>query len=182
MLHRHLEVTNQGVVSGLGLVARSPISSGELVWRPDSSFPFLSYEELRVLRASGNTDHYSQVDAGSYARNSSKEWRFNHSCSPNCYAKGGQIYAARDIAEGAEVLYDYSLTEIGLRFEFVCACNSSLCRTVVTNLDYLDPELIDRSKAWTPDYVLAAAERASPKDRVFYSLSRRARMKMRSDH
>ena len=173
MLNPHLELRAAGVISGLGLVARVPIMAGQLIWQPDPAFALLNAEQRKMLRQSGNTDYYSQVGADLYARNSREEYCMNHSCNPNCYEKNGRIYAIRDISVDEEVTYDYSLTEIDLNFEFRCECRSFLCRIMVSNLDYLDTELMARSKGWASEHAQVAAERASERERAFYALFRR---------
>ena len=173
MLHPHLEVKNTGVISGLGLVANGPISAGELIWEPNPAFPLVNRKQLLALRQSGNTDYYSQVSTDMYARNSTKEYCMNHSCGPNCYLESGRLYAFRDIPIGEEITYDYSLTESNLNFRFHCEFKSKFCRVVVTNMDYLDPELMTRASAWATEHARVAAESATERDRAFYVLFRR---------
>ena len=108
-----------------------------------------------------------------YTRNSTAEWRMNHSCGPNCYLESGRFYAIRDIPIGEGITYDYSLTEINLSFRFRCECKSIFCRVVVTNMDYLDPELMTRARAWATEHAQMAAESATERDRAYYVLFRR---------
>jgi uncharacterized protein len=66
----------------------------------------------------------------------------NHSCEPNCRLTGNVILvAARDLAGGEELTYDYATSDGSDYDEFECACGSALCRGKVTGHDWMLPEL-----------------------------------------
>jgi hypothetical protein len=71
----------------------------------------------------------------------------NHSCDPNCEAdeiKGRVwIIAARDIAAGEELTYDYSLYDGDLDDPAPCFCGAGTCRGSM----YSEEELARRAKA-----------------------------------
>jgi SET domain-containing protein len=68
---------------------------------------------------------------------------FNHACKPNCQAvdEGGRIFieSIADIALGAELVYDYSLSrdepwDERFRELYVCRCGAPRCRgTILRN-------------------------------------------------
>jgi uncharacterized protein len=64
----------------------------------------------------------------------------NHSCEPNSFIhKGIFLAAARDIAEGEEIRYDYSSTMYGDDWTMPCSCKSQTCRGIVTEFFKLEP-------------------------------------------
>lgn len=55
-------------------------------------------------------------------------WRYlNHSCDPNAFVRGRQVVAARAIAAGEDVTFDYNTTEWSLAAPFTCRCGSARC-------------------------------------------------------
>ena len=71
----------------------------------------------------------------------------NHSCDPNCEADeiNGQVWiiAARDIAVGEELTYDYNLYDGDLDDPAPCSCGARTCRGSM----YSEAELARRAKA-----------------------------------
>ncbi|XXQ34806.1 SET domain-containing protein [Plasmodiophora brassicae] len=70
----------------------------------------------------------------------------NHSCDPSCgMLDSVTVVAIRDIQEGEEITIDYAMVNDGLITEpsdnFVCSCNSSICRGKITSSDWRIPEL-----------------------------------------
>ena len=74
---------------------------------------------------------------------------FNHSCSPNAGIKG-QIFlvAMKDIEPDQEVVFDYAMclhVVEGLpSYRLQCLCGAANCRKVITDGDWLIPELQKR--------------------------------------
>jgi hypothetical protein len=74
------------------------------------------------------------------------EWYFNHSCQGNCgFDANGDFVAIRDIAQGAELCYDYALIESNPNFTMRCACGAQRCREVVTGNDWKDDEFVSKN-------------------------------------
>lgn len=76
-----------------------------------------------------------RVIDGKHGGNSAR-W-INHSCAPNCRAEEDDgrvfIYAARDIAAGEELFFDYGLVLEGrhtkkVKKEYECRCGAASCR------------------------------------------------------
>ncbi len=70
----------------------------------------------------------------------------NHSCDPNAGFRGQIILIAlRQISPGEEITFDYAMClhpVPGLpRYEFNCACEKPICRKVITENDWLIPDL-----------------------------------------
>lgn len=172
MLSEKLVVREEGVIEGLGLVARETISPGEILWQPDPKYKLLRLDELQLYYQSGGGDHYSQVDKNLYARNSEEEWCWNHSCEPNCAVSGHLLVALRGIGVGEEVSYDYGLIEPGRAFQVWCQCGSSSCRKLILNIDYLNQPLIESAGESVRDFVRELSNSASTLDRLRYQVFR----------
>jgi len=55
-------------------------------------------------------------------------WQFlNHSCAPNARLVGRSLVAAREIAVGDEVTFDYNTTEYDMAEPFACRCGARGC-------------------------------------------------------
>jgi hypothetical protein len=80
----------------------------------------------------------------------------NHSCEPNCSLRGSAtLIAARDIAVGEQLTYDFA-TMAGSSFhEFECRCSSAACRGKVTGHDWMLPELQLRYRGTFSPYLAA---------------------------
>jgi uncharacterized protein len=126
---KHLTVLPAGS-KGKGVFAKSAIRQGALVVRyagkarwiwdiPEETWP-----------------HCFQVDFDRYVapRRGSYGWFVNHSCDPSCVIRGSRdVVAARKIAPGEEITFDYS-TNVGWEgFEMRCSCGAARCRGVITS-------------------------------------------------
>lgn len=61
----------------------------------------------------------------------------NHSCTPNAGMSGQMaLVALRDIKPGEEICYDYAMSDGSPYDEFLCSCESSLCRGRITGNDW----------------------------------------------
>lgn len=79
---------------------------------------------------------------------------FNHSCEPNCGLVGSQVLVAmRDIEVGEELTFDYAICDASDYDEFVCLCDVSTCRGVVTGTDWRKPELQAKYEGYFSPYL-----------------------------
>lgn len=73
--------------------------------------------------------------------------QFNHSCNPNAGIKGQIVLVAmRDIQAGEEITFDYAMclyspSDTTDGYEMKCQCGAENCRGVVTDRDWLLPDL-----------------------------------------
>ncbi|RZL40186.1 MAG: SET domain-containing protein [Rubrivivax sp.] len=133
-----LEVRASGV-HGLGLFARSPLRSGQILSHYEGRR--LSAHEALTSRDDGLTYLFALSDGsfidGDAGGNVTRH--LNHSCAPNCYAEefwhrngelGVRIKTLRAIATGEELFLDYSLiidpTEEPAAYP--CNCSAEGCR------------------------------------------------------
>jgi hypothetical protein len=66
----------------------------------------------------------------------------NHSCEPNCGPRGAAtIVAARDIAVGETLSFDYATTDGSDYDEFDCACGTRACRGRIRGTDWRRPSV-----------------------------------------
>lgn len=66
----------------------------------------------------------------------------NHSCAPNCGMRNAtQLVAMRDIDKGAELTFDYAMSDTSTYDEFVCSCSTPQCRGAVSGGDWKRADL-----------------------------------------
>lgn len=85
----------------------------------------------------------------------------NHSCTPNCFVDfdNGRVWlvALAAIAAGAELYFDYGVTQIDFPFRFYCLCGTSRCRGAIGNYDEIPPETLTvyRAQRVVPGHIEA---------------------------
>ena len=160
MLHPLIILTDENVVEGKGLVATGLIHEGEVVSRLEPNQPVYLIEEILTWPPGKQEvilEHAYQCSETHYVSEQGSERFMNHSCDPNTWwADDDTMIARRDIQPGEEVTYDYSTTEVAVRFVMECMCGSPHCRGTVTNRDYADPEWQERFKGYLPNHVQKA--------------------------
>lgn len=83
----------------------------------------------------------------------------NHSCDPNTGFKGSNFMVAmRDTKKGEEVLYDYAMIIASNSkslnyFKMDCFCGSKLCRKIIDEEGWKNPELQRRYKGYFQYYI-----------------------------
>ena len=139
---------------GCGVVARLPVSKGELLvmWggrvitaaQLDPTIPEFSQ---RVLQIEEELFLYNPLF------NDPADC-FNHSCDPNA-GMSGQVglVAMRGIAAGEEVTFDYAMCDGSNYDEFECNCGLPQCRKHVGGEDWKRPELQERYAGYFAPYL-----------------------------
>jgi len=128
--------------TGFGNVACEPIAAGEVV----AAFGgrCITRDELDLLPISQQVRSL-QIDDQLFLAGAPEPEPadfINHSCDPNCELSGSVILvAARDIAAGEELCYDYATTDGSDYDEFECSCGAAACRGKVSGHDWMLPEL-----------------------------------------
>jgi hypothetical protein len=78
----------------------------------------------------------------------------NHSCFPNVgLAEDGVWVAIRKIKPNEEICCDYGTFETYPKWSMKCNCGSRNCRKIITEKDYLIPDLIKRLGKWYAPYL-----------------------------
>lgn len=76
----------------------------------------------------------------------------NHSCEPNLGMKDETSFVAlRDIREGEELTFDYSISEHSL-WEMECNCGSKDCRKIIKSVEYLPVNAFRKYFPYIPEY------------------------------
>jgi len=79
----------------------------------------------------------------------------NHSCAPNCGMGGAtQVVAMLDITIGAELTFDYVMSDASDYDEFACECGTLNCRAKVTANDWQLIDLQNRYKGYFSPYIV----------------------------
>jgi len=155
-----LEAEKNILKGGYGVVAREPISKGELValWGGN----VVTGDQLHELNKIAQ--RYSvQVEENLYlvtTRAYDSADYINHSCEPNL-GMSGQIglVAMRDIEPGEEVSFDYAMTDGTPYDEFECQCGSPNCRGYISGDDWKRPELSKRYAGYFSPYLQRRIDR-----------------------
>ena len=116
--------------TGLGIYAAVPIREGQRLYRISGT-----------LRATP-TRHSMQVAATVHIEPGEASWRFiNHACEPNLVVdfSNWRFQAARDIAEGEELSFNYLTMERELVTPFDCRCGARGCFGVIGGYAKLGP-------------------------------------------
>jgi SET domain-containing protein len=125
-------------INGLGMFAKSPITSGEtvVVW----GGTFVETEEAERARAQGKI--VMQLDDDVYSIEEPGEdstYFMNHLCDPNVWMDDRvTLVSRRAIATDEELTVDYSLFEANQDgfMGWQCVCGSPQCRKRITGQDW----------------------------------------------
>ncbi len=148
------EIRDLGPGIGRGLFAAEWIPVGTLV-AVCGGQPMISDDFVHL-------DHELQAKSIQVADNvflvpgdlSSPVCLINHSCEPSLRLAGDiTLVAARDIAVGESLTYDYATSDSAAYDEFECLCGSPGCRQKVTSDDWLRPEIQERYDGWFSPYL-----------------------------
>ncbi|MGK7866344.1 SET domain-containing protein [Falsiroseomonas sp. E2-1-a20] len=144
-------------IEGRGLTASRPIPKHAVVWRlADAPGRLLTLRELKRLPPEQRHLAYRYKDRHFLSEDASRF--MNHSCEPNTvWADDETLIAARDIAAGEEVTFDYATSDVHVwwRAKWRCRCGAPSCRGVVTGRDCLDPSFAARHRGHLPSWTVA---------------------------
>ncbi len=78
---------------------------------------------------------------------------FNHSCEPNASIhKKIEIVALRNIKEGEEITFDYSIIEGDPRWEMACNCGQKNCRKIIRSVHFIPKNQFEKYLPYVPTY------------------------------
>ena len=139
---------------GSGSFAISKISKGEIVasfgGNVINQIELANYSIDRVSRSLQlNNDQYllsgDVPEAGDM---------INHSCEPNCGIAGtSSVQTLRDIEIGAELTFDYAMSDSSQYDEFTCACGKRQCRDRIIGHDWQKKDLQANYRNYFSDYI-----------------------------
>lgn len=90
-----------------------------------------------------------------YPKDSIFGWNLNHSCHPDAYFKGRDIFALRNLKMGEEVTIDYSTTNIDKKWKMKCNCQTKNCRKIIRSVQFLPNRIFNKFKGKMPRFVEA---------------------------
>ena len=158
---KHLIEVRRSRIQGWGIYALKKLRKGQRIIEYIGERIHPRQEQSRYEEEANRRHHtflfsvsrYTTIDGGV----GGNESRFiNHSCDPNCEAiNDGRrifIHAARDIAAGEELTYDYSYDIRGdqshaLKQYYVCHCKSDNCRGTIMRIRRKRPSKQRRAAA-----------------------------------
>jgi hypothetical protein len=149
---RKLFLAYTGNGTGKGIFAKVDFKKGDLIftWRgvrkkgKKVKYPYIGRTWLTV----------GEFEWLAPPRNS-PGWYINHSCNPNAGIRGSiHVVAMQDIYAGEEITMDYSTTESDEDWHLICHCESKNCRGIIRSYEFLPPELKQKYRAFTSEYLL----------------------------
>ncbi|KAG2422416.1 hypothetical protein HXX76_016061 [Chlamydomonas incerta] len=160
-----------GGAGGWGLVALVPIRAGEVVQRNEQRPAVLASSGFVKRSWPAGSRQREWFDAYAYPigdevfvtwSDDPTSWApLNHSCDPNCWLRGLDLLARRDIAPDEQITADYATFCAGPNVAaFDCDCGAGCCRRRVTGADYLQPWVGERFGQHVSPFVAAARKRA----------------------
>lgn len=148
-----VEVRESGV-NGVGMFAKEDIKKGEIVFIKGGHI--LTREEIFT---SSVINSYLPISDEYYlgARNKEEEPYIklynNHSCEPNCGARGEITFVAmRNISKGEELTIDYCMVD-NEEYVIECHCGSPNCRRTITGYDWKRKDLQDKYRGYFARYL-----------------------------
>ena len=115
---------------GLGVVAREPITRGEVL------------VALAHVFVDKRAQHTIQIDERHQAGTREIDDYLNHSCEPSAALDAERLcfVAARDIAPGEAVTFNYLTSEWDMVAPFDCQCGATGCFGRIRGFRYLSPD------------------------------------------
>lgn len=148
---------------GHGVFTRESIEPGVRIL--EFVGPRVGRDEVERAAAAGLGDGFLQIGVDEfYALSGGADDFVNHSCAPNTHiqSEAGLFYlvASHAIDAGAELYFDYGVTQIAFPFRFNCLCGAAACRGPIGNYDEIPAALLDQYRAlgWVPPHVEAALQ------------------------
>lgn len=135
---------------GMGIFALRDIRKGEII----SAFtgPRIKIERLEEFPPEV-VDHLFNVGVDEYLVAREPEVRTNHSCDPNAgIVDDVCLIAMRDIRMDEEITFDYSVI-IDDDWVLECRCGSPLCRKIIGKYRDLPPEIKEKYKNYSPEWI-----------------------------
>ena len=116
--------------TGNGVFALQDIAKGTLLIEMKGRVLAASAVEREIAAGRIRPDDPFQIDEDVFIKLNKLAYSFNHSCEPNAgFKKGIYLTATRDIKNGEQICYDYSLVVCThCEWSMLCLCGSEVCR------------------------------------------------------
>ena len=137
-------------IEGLGVNAGEDIKKGEFITRFKGKPKFLLVTNKKESLSPPN---WVGIAKNHWIEPEKPQKFINHSCNPNTSIKGKVSFVAlRDIKEGEEITFDYSIIEGDNRWEMKCNCGEKNCRGTVRSIQFLPKRQFLRYLPYIPAY------------------------------
>ena len=108
-------------IAGLGVFAGKPFAAGETIW-------VLAGAVHQTSIPHENPD-FVGLGPRLWIDPARPLDKLNHSCNPNAaFGRKRELLALRDVAQGEEITFDYSTTEVDPEWTMACSCRAVGCR------------------------------------------------------
>lgn len=172
MLNACIYLTKKSSIHGKGLITIQLISQGEMIWSPEPDALIVPIEKIQTWHKDKQKSFHDfafQCSASEFMYCQGIEKYMNHSCDPNSWwSTDLALIAYRDIFPNEEITYDYTTTDILLKYHRNCQCGSKYCRRKIGNNDFLDLAWQRKYKENLPKHVLLAIEKTRGGNRNEY--------------
>lgn len=88
----------------------------------------------------------------------------NHSCDPNAFFRGRNLYARREIARNEEITFDYNCHQAEIRVPFQCNCGTDGCVETVRGWSHLTQPQKQERHATATEWLLQGGDRRASDD------------------
>ena len=139
-------------INGRGVFTKNKLNKGEKVFKFADKIIMIKHTEecdchicCRCINLKNNFWLYPYKN--------SFGWYLNHSCNPNCYSKGKNIYSLKKISKNSEITIDFSTTNIDNKWKMVCHCGSTNCRSIIRSVQYLPRKLFKKHKNYMQPFI-----------------------------
>lgn len=120
---------------GNGVFAKKDIAKGEVIYVLSGQRMTLNDLVRKVNSGKEYIDDPFQIGRKTYIDLDKLSRTFNHSCDPNGgLRKNSELFALKDILQGEQITYDYSLTISPTKWEMRCKCGAKNCRKILGDI------------------------------------------------
>ena len=152
-------IVKNSTIEGQGGYATEPIKKGEIVIIVGGTL--MTQQAFDAFVANASKYDAIQIDEDLHLVDLSPNARaengsLNHSCDSNLWMQDEvTIVARRDIQPGEELNIDYALSTTipTWKLDYLCRCQSPLCRHQITGNDWLIPDVQQRYEGHFAPYI-----------------------------
>lgn len=138
-------------IEGKGIFVSEAVKKGEKICRIEGEF---IKRQIKSAKESKKFQNWIGMGHHLWLNPNKTKYRYlNHSCDPSAAIVGRRtLVALRDLPEGEEVTFDYSLTDHDLNWKMECHCGSEQCRKVIHPIFLLPPGVFKKHYPHIPKY------------------------------
>lgn len=139
-------------ISGKGIFAARPIKKGEIAFIAKGKlirFVIRSPQDSRIGPRRIGIGRHRWLDPFRH----NPLYFINHSCDSNTGIKGRVMFVAvKDIKQGEEVTFDYSIQDEDTFWKMTCRCGQRDCRGIIRSIQFMPDETIAKYLPYVPTY------------------------------